>query len=263
MAQEAIEELNEYERVGTTQNVFDYIRRVGVVCLDGKEINSLILDDFPLREHINVRRAVVSMTSLSSLTGGSGKNKGIRSCIEYIKTWAIKLSNRSTKTDSVKIFYSWQATLPGSANRNLIKTSLFKAIEELNKDFPIEDRGEATLDSDTANTPGSPDIIRVILEKIDSAAIFIADITLVNKTQPNANVMFELGYAMKALGEENIIIIFNEHYGSVKDLPFDLGLKRAMLYRCDPDTDEKSTVRKELVSKLKGAIEIILSKPEH
>ena len=73
--------------------------------------------------------------------------------------------------------------------------------------------------------------------------------------------MFELGYAIKALGESNIILLFNEHYGKTKDLPFDLGLKRAMLYRCDPSSEDKSAVKRELASKLKGAIDTILAEP--
>jgi len=261
MAQEAIEELDKYEQSGSQNVVFDYIRRVGVPCLDGKSVRQSILEDFPLREHIAFTRAAFSMAGLTSLTGGSGKNSEIRSHIEYIKHWATELSKRSKRTSTPKVFYSWQATLPSSANRGLIRTSLTKAIEQLNEEFTVEDRDEATLDSDTANTPGSPDIIRTILAKIDAATIFVADITLVNETQPNANVMFELGYAIKALGESNIILLFNEHYGKTKDLPFDLGLKRAMLYRCDPSSEDKSAVKRELASKLKGAIDTILAEP--
>lgn len=262
MAKEAIEELNAYERTRGDKSdlVFDYIRRVGVACLEGKSVKQSILDDLPLREHINFNKAVFAMATLCSLSG-SHDNVGIRSCIQYLIQQATNLAIRSKRTGVTKIFYSWQATLPGKGNRNLIRASLTKAIEEFNEDYLVEDRNEATLDSDTANTPGSPDIIRTILAKIDAATIFVADITLVNETQPNANVMFELGYAISALGESNIILLFNEHYGKTKDLPFDLGLKRAMLYRCDPEADDKATVKRELACKLKGAIDAILAEP--
>lgn len=261
MAQEAIDELDKYEQSGSSNLIFDYIRRVGVPCLDGKSVKQSILEDLPLREHIALTRAVFGMTGLNSLASGSRKNPEIRSHIEYINRWATELSKRSKRTGTPKIFYSWQATRPSSANRGLIRTSLTKAIEKLNEEFAVEDRNEATLDSDTANTPGSPDIIRTILAKIDAATIFVADITLVNETQPNANVMFELGYAIKALGESNIILLFNEHYGKTKDLPFDLGLKRAMLYCCDSNSEDKSAVKKELANKLKAAIDTILADP--
>ena len=255
MAQEAIDELNKFERAdGNSSVVFDYIRRIAAPCLDGQSVKQSVLDDFPLRDQMNFKRAVFAMASLYSLSA-------IRSHIEYVRHWTTELSNRSKRTSTPKIFYSWQATLPGNANRNLIRVSLSRAIEELNEEFAVEDRDEATLDSDTANTPGSPDIIRTILSKIDSATIFVADVTLVNETQPNANVMFELGYAIKSLGESNIILLFNEHFGNTRDLPFDLGLKRAMLYRCDPDSKDKAAVKKELASKLKGAIDTILAEP--
>ncbi|NIF78083.1 hypothetical protein F3J20_11855 [Paraburkholderia sp. Cy-641] len=260
MAQEAIEELNRFEQMGKNPKVFDCIRRIGVPCFDGQSVKRSLLDDLPLREQINFSRAVSALISLNTLSSSSA-NMGIRSHIEYVKHWATELSNRSKRIGTPKVFYSWQATLPGSANRNLIKASLTKAIDELNKEFAIEDRDEATLDSDTANTPGAPDIIRTILAKVDAATIFVADITLVNETQPNANVMFELGYAIKAIGESNIILLFNEHYGSTKDLPFDLGLKRAMLYRCDPESEDKASVRKELAGRLENAINVILKEP--
>ena len=261
MAQEAIEELDKVEKSGSSNVVFDHIRRVGVPCFDGKSVKSSILDDLPLREHIAFTRAAFGIAGLNTLSSGVGGNSEIRSHIEYVKHWATELSKRSKRTGTPKIFYSWQATLPSSANRGLIRTSLTRAIEQLNEEFAVEDRDEATLDSDTANTPGSPDIIKTILAKIDAATIFVADITLVNETQPNANVMFELGYAIRALGESNIILLFNEHYGKTKDLPFDLGLKRAMLYRCAPGSEDKSAVKRELASKLKGAIDSILAEP--
>lgn len=261
MAEEAINELNKYEQTGNSANVFDYIRRVSVPCLNGSEVKQSILDDIPLREQIDFKRAVVAMTGLNTLSG-SHSNEGIRSRIEYFKGLTKNLSQRDKGSGGTpKIFYSWQATLPGNGNRSFIRAALSKAINEINDELAIEGRPEATLDSDTANTPGSPDIIRTILAKVDAATIFVADITLVNETQQNPNVMFELGYAIKALGESNIILLFNEHYGSPKDLPFDLGLKRAMLYRCDPDTADKSAVRKDLASRLKGAITSILAAP--
>lgn len=260
MAQEAIDELGNFERARDNSKVFEYIQRLGFSCLDGKSVKQSLLEDFPLRERTKFARAVVAAANLDTLSGSS-PNSIIRSHLEYFKHWATELSKRSKRTAAPRIFYSWQATLPGSANRNLIKTSLEKVTDDLSEEFSVEDRDGVELDSDTANTPGSPDIIRTILGKIDVATIFVADITLVNETQPNANVMFELGYAIKSLGESNIILLFNEHYGSTRDLPFDLGLKRAMLYRCDPETEDKASVRKELVTKLRGAINTILAEP--
>ncbi|MDV7212489.1 TIR domain-containing protein [Azotobacter beijerinckii] len=263
MAQEAISALDAYERTrdATSTNVFELIRRLGVPCLDGNSVKRAILDDLPLREQITFSRVIFTMARLNTLSG-SRENQGVRSSIAYFQKMVTTLSNRTKRSGMPKIFYSWQATLPGSANRNLIRSSLTRAIDELNQEFAVEGRDEAALDSDTANTPGSPDIIRTILAKVDEATIFVADITLVNESQPNANVMFELGYALKSLGESNIILLFNEHYGSPRDLPFDLGLKRAMLYRCSPEDENKAGIRKELSIKLKNAIDKILEEPE-
>lgn len=259
MAQDAIRALDEFEskRENTDGGVFDKIRMVGLPCLDGDTISNEVLKDIPLRSHLNFRASVFSMVNLNTLTGGRS-NDGVRSNILFFKKIVTELSQRTKRTGAPKIFYSWQATLNGSANRNFIRKCLVQAIDNINQSLEIEGRDEAVLDSDTANTPGSPDIIRTILSKVDESTIFVADITLVNESQPNSNVMFELGYALKTLGEANIILLFNEHYGSPKDLPFDLGLKRAMLYRCDPAEEEKAPIRKELSAKLKGAIDMIL-----
>ena len=148
--------------------------------------------------------------------------------------------------------------MPNKTNRGLIRDCLDKAISEINKGLSIESR--VTLDSDTSNTPGSPDIINTILEKIDSSQIFVADVSLVNASQPNANVMFELGYAMKTLGDQNIIMVFNESHGATKDLPFDLGFKRQMIYSCSSSEEDMASVRRSLTSKLKSAISLILDK---
>lgn len=260
MAQEALDELDTYDRVGKSPTVFERIRMAGTPCLEGKIVKPSVMDDVPPREQLTFKRAVFAMAGLESLSG-QRQNHELRSYIEFFKNCTSKLSQRSRRPGAPRIFYSWQSTLPGNGNRYLIRAGLSKAIEQLNQELSVEERGEATLDSDTANTPGSPDIIRTILAKIDVATIFVADITLVNDTQPNANVMFELGYAIKALGESNIILLFNEHYGQPRDLPFDLGLKRAMLYRCNPELDDKAAVRRELASKLKAAIEAILTEP--
>lgn len=258
MAQEALDELDRYESTGQSGAVFDKIRAVGVPCLDGKKISQSVKDDLPIRDQLEFQRAIFSMANLSSLSGGRGNNQNIRSHISYVLNKAAALSSRSRKTKTLKIFYSWQATLPNKTNRGLIRDCLDKAISEINKGLSIESR--VTLDSDTSNTPGSPDIINTILEKIDSSQIFVADVSLVNASQPNANVMFELGYAMKTLGDQNIIMVFNESHGATKDLPFDLGFKRQMIYSCSSSEEDMASVRRSLTSKLKSAISLILDK---
>ncbi|MCX6584088.1 MAG: hypothetical protein NT166_28275 [Candidatus Aminicenantes bacterium] len=256
MAQEAIQELERYEASGDDKKVFDKIRAVAAPCLDGQKINQSIKDDLQIRDHYDFQKIILSISRLNSLSRSRGNNKGIKSCLEYVRSKANQLFSEKIKSNQLTVFYSWQASLPSKTNRGLIRECLEKAIKDINKDISIESR--VSLDSDTSNTPGSPDIIHTILKKIDSSSVFVADVSLINKLQPNSNVMFELGYATKALGDKNIVMVFNENFGEAKDLPFDLGLKRQTMYRCTESEEDMPLVRKKLTGILKSAISLIL-----
>lgn len=152
------------------------------------------------------------------------------------------------------IFYSWQADRPNNTNRGLIKNALEEAAA-LATDLTVEPR----IDHDTQNVPGSPDIARTILKKIEHSHVFVADVTIINdhtdpRATPNPNVLIELGYAMKALGEDRIILIMNDHYGPVEKLPFDLRARRTIVYNIAPDAQEKATERRRLTGILRTAI---------
>lgn len=78
---------------------------------------------------------------------------------------------------------------------------------------------------------GTPDIGDSIYEKIDSADIFIADVTIINgdyagRKTPNPNVMIELGYAIKSLGWDRIILLYDKDFGEIEELPFDINHRR-------------------------------------
>jgi hypothetical protein len=91
------------------------------------------------------------------------------------------------------------------------------------------------VDQDRKGISGSPDLARVIFEKIEQSAVFVADVTplgvvLNEKKTPakkpiNPNVAIELGYALHALTDRALLMVMNEHYGSRADLPFDLQSK--------------------------------------
>ncbi len=257
MANEALQALSHYETTGNTGPVFEKIRAVASPCLDGRKINQTVKSDLPLRDQHNFEQAILSISNLSALNGGRGKNQGVRYWLEYVKNKTQDLASKTTLEipEEIKVFYSWQVQLPNKTNRGLIKDSLGKAIKEMNKDISIESR--VSMDSDTSNTPGSPDIINTILEKIDSSSVFVADVSFIKDKQPNSNVMFELGYAMKALGDSKIIMIFNENFGDKKDLPFDLGFKRQIIYSCSENSDI-SEQRKQLMNRLKSSVKLIL-----
>lgn len=137
------------------------------------------------------------------------------------------------------IFYSWQSNLPNKDNRNFIESCLKKGIKNANQGILIN----YSLDKDTLNKFGSPDIPNTILQKIDDAIYFVADISINENGSPNANVLLELGYAIAKLGWERIICIFNTKYGEVEDLPFDLKFHRILTYHSDVSLDKNKIVK--------------------
>ena len=156
-----------------------------------------------------------------------------------------------------KVFYSWQSDLPNSTNRSFIETALQKAIKSICNDDSIE--VDPVIDRDTVNVPGSPDIATTIFEKIDNAAIFVCDISIINpdsksRLTPNPNVLIELGYAIKALGSERIIMVINTVFGKPEELPFDLRMRRVVTYNANPEDNDRSQERQKLQSILKEAM---------
>lgn len=159
-----------------------------------------------------------------------------------------------------KVFYSWQSDRPNATNRSFILKSLQAACAELSEDSTIDERPE--VDHDTQNVPGSPDIVQTIFGKIDAAHVFVADVSLVtdpDKTRPcpNPNVLIELGYAIKALGESGIILVMNTAFGGPELLPFDLKTKRVTTYNAVPDDTERAPERKKLQGALQAGLKII------
>lgn len=146
-------------------------------------------------------------------------------------------------------------------NRNFIENCLSNAINRINKviDYTL------ILDKNTIGESGSPDIVNVILNKIDMAIGFVADITpivcLKEKYLSNSNVMLELGYALSSLSDERVILICNTSKCRLNDLPFDLGLKRIVSYEYDEESDaNKAKNQKEkLENTLYEAIQAIIN----
>lgn len=160
---------------------------------------------------------------------------------------------------NINIFYSWQSDLTSKYNRSFIENAIknvMKEIKNINTDINI------TLDESIKKVQGSPDIINTILYKIKNSDIFICDISSIikkgEKEIPNPNVIFELGYAMHCLGDSKIIMIFNEATGNIRNLPFDLGLKRQLTYKYDENSD-KCKEKNKIENKLKEAIQMIIT----
>jgi hypothetical protein len=99
-----------------------------------------------------------------------------------------------------------------------------------------------------------------IFNKIDGAAVFVADTTFTGKRKnkkgptPNPNVLIEYGWALKTLGHERVMDVMNIAYGkpSRENLPFDLAyLRWPILYNLPEDaTPEIKAEEKRKLSKI-------------
>jgi len=159
----------------------------------------------------------------------------------------------------ISIFYSWQSDLPNNKNRTLINNCINKAIKQLLESCPRVT--EVTLEMDSRNESGTPDLIESIFTKIDKCDIFIADISIVNsrpqkRLTPNPNVLLELGYAAKTIGWSKIICIFNMEFAQIEDLPFDIRSRKPLTYNT---TGNMPTTRKLLLKLLTSSIEEIVN----
>lgn len=232
---------------------------------DGENLRKEFLNLIPVSELATVRYTMDILKTISSFyvdewSGyrGSIKEQVLLENIDKIeKIMQKELSIRSNFT----IFYSWQCDSDKKFNRNFIENCLSNAINRINKviDYTL------ILDKNTIGESGSPDIVNVILNKIDMAIGFVADITpivcLKEKYLSNSSVMLELGYALSSLSDERVILICNTSKCRLNDLPFDLGLKRIVSYEYDEESDaNKAKNQKEkLENTLYEAIQAIIN----
>jgi hypothetical protein len=148
------------------------------------------------------------------------------------------------------VFYSWQSDL--SDGRHAIEKALNEALREQSHPLQVE----PVVDRALSGSAGAVRIDHDILARIDACAAFVGDVTLVTaldqqgRRSPNPNVLIELGYALKSLGWQRIVLPFNEHYGSKEDLPFDLEKNRLLRFRLSPQDGAtgRQAVHKELVA---------------
>lgn len=181
----------------------------------------------------------------------------------------------------MKVFWSWQSDTPGKTGRHFVRDCLASAIAALKQPEDVEEptkretREELHLDHDRKGVSGSPDLAPTILKKIDDAAVFVGDVTIVaeitvkggggkerKKGLINSNVGIEYGYALRGLTDERILMVQNTHYGERELLPFDLRHKAGPIqYRLAPDastTDIKKAAA-GLIGQLVVALEPFLA----
>ena len=227
-------------------------------------LKSELIDLIPVGELSKVRKLLDFLRMISGCSGTQFFSNGTRKDVVALSQEVAELSELMKKQlnllSQFKVFYSWQSDSAPTFNRNFIENNLNKAIKKLNADSDIR----LTLDKDTLNEAGSPDIINTILRKIDEAMVFVADVTAICKTDKdkflsNPNVMFELGYAFSTLSDERVILICNTAICDTKFLPFDLGLKRMICYNYSENTsdEDKKIITEDFVKRLTDAIKAI------
>lgn len=168
----------------------------------------------------------------------------------------------ATPFDPVRIFFSWQSDLPKQSNSSAIRAALASAAKVMEEKHP----GLAiVLDEATRGESGSPNIADKIVEKIDAAHIYVADITTVtapSATRPcaNPNVLIELGYAVAQVGWDRTVLLFNTAIGDFPtDLPFDIIQNRVATYTLAPATAQLGKSN-ELRKLMEAAIQAVLDK---
>jgi hypothetical protein len=136
------------------------------------------------------------------------------------------------RANDLVVFYCWQYDLPHNKNKDYIKDILEKVKQEIFEEISIN----IIIDEATRDLLGSDKISHAILEKIQESDIFICDVSIINngafniRPVSNPNVLFELGCAVSFLNWERIILVFNEEFGALQSLPFDLEKHRTTLY---------------------------------
>lgn len=180
----------------------------------------------------------------------------------------------------MKVFWSWQSDTPGKIGRHFVRDALHAAIEQLKQAPDVEEpteretRSAMHVDQDRKGISGSPDLARVILEKIEQSTVFVADVTSVGtvttlpEQQPqkkiiNPNVAIELGYALHALTDRALLMVMNEHYGSRADLPFDLQSKAGpIMFSLQPEADKRAieAASQQLTARLAEALEPFIAR---
>ncbi|MCK6550244.1 hypothetical protein L6R52_30695 [Myxococcota bacterium] len=72
-------------------------------------------------------------------------------------------------------------------------------------------------------------------------------------------MLVELGYAASHLGWDRTILVFNEAFGRVEDLPFDLRTRRVVTFAVEEGGQDKAEERKRLAKVLERAVAAVFS----
>jgi len=176
----------------------------------------------------------------------------------------------------LKIFFSWQMTTDSKYNKYFILDCIKKSVKKL-KNKPELKGVEFIIQEGITGESGSVQVASKIAdERIPNCDIFIADLSVVNhvnnvkqfirkitgdKFKPfqNNNVFYEYGVAYEAIGEEKIIGVLNQSYGSPNEnpdnIPFDLKhIRFPIEFKYSSKFNNKEKAQTQLISGLTGAL---------
>jgi hypothetical protein len=176
----------------------------------------------------------------------------------------------------MKVFWSWQSDTVQKNNHYFVRDALKSALDQVTQDLALDEASRPEIDHDTLDVPGLAPITDTIFDKIDAAAVFVADLTYVGVTAdkakllPNPNVLIELGYALKSLGHQRIVLVANSAYGSKPEsLPFDLRHRRAPItFNLPPGAtnEDRARARNALVAQLtlalQGCLKLVIAEAQ-
>ena len=144
------------------------------------------------------------------------------------------------------IFYSWQSDY--NTSRGHIRDGIDQAISTLNDRNP---KSHLLIVESTRPEDGAGSIVDAIKANIDRSLMAIFDVTNVSKVRstdsnsksyPNANVIFELGYALSRKRADQVLMVKRTRTGDLGNdaTPFDFAQNRRI------DYERPATVKTEI-----------------
>lgn len=143
------------------------------------------------------------------------------------------------------IFYSWQSD--HNSSRTHIKEGIEKAVNILNSRNP---KSQIVIVDSPRPEDGAGNIVDSIKSNIDRSLMAIFDVTNVSKVvatdhaskcYPNANVVFELGYALSRKRADQVVMVKQNRNGDLgtDTTPFDFSQNRRIDYTKPADLKNK------------------------
>ncbi len=160
----------------------------------------------------------------------------------------------------MRIFYSWASDAVLARNRVIVKNALDGAVEKLcspdRHGIPGDERKIVECDG---VQPG--DIVSFITTNLPTCHAHVVDVTFVTPPEatyrrcPNPNTMFEAGFALSCLGEDRVVLVFNQDHGDIAELPFDINKLNVIGFKGSEKSHRSQLLTDRLVQALDPAVQ--------